>query len=167
MQKYFETITDPRQKWKIDYPLLEIIIMAIWAVISSCEEWEEIEDFCKVNIDWFRTKVGLKLKEDVAGVASYHTFKRVFQIINPEELEKCFYKWVKNIADFTSGEDWANLKSIEAVVSTVVRNDKTTSETRYFISTLTDVETFAKAVRGHWDVENTLHWMFRCYFQRR
>ena len=31
-------------------------------------------------------------------------------------------------------------------------------ETRYFITTLTDVKRFADAVRGHWSIENQLHW---------
>jgi predicted transposase YbfD/YdcC len=38
-------------------------------------------------------------------------------------------------------------------------NDKTTRETRFYIGCIgTDVETFAHAVRGHWGVENQLHW---------
>ena len=302
MQKYFETITDPRQKWKVEYPLNEILIMTIWSVISSCEEWEEIADFANVNIEWFRKKVGLKLEK---GVASHHTFERIFQIINPEELEKCFFNWVKSIAEFTKGEivsidgksvrgtrdpikktlhlvnawasenglvlgqvkvdeksneitaiptlleqlklkgciitidamgtqkdiakiiakendyvlalkgnhgnlysdvqtylnldsmpagfsttgkahgrfeqreyyleteidwldnkeEWSNIKSIGAVASTVIRNGKETKEVRYYISTLTNVETFAKAVRGHWGVENSLHWMLDVTFK--
>ena len=101
MQKYFETVTDPRQELKVNYQLDEIVIMTIWAMISSCEEWEEIADFAEVNIEWFRSEIGLELEN---GVASYHTFKRVFQIINPMELEESFVKWVKSISDLTEGE---------------------------------------------------------------
>jgi len=53
---------------------------------------------------------------------------------------------------------WQGLSAIGMVKSTVVAKGKTTCETRYYITTLTDIETFAHAVRGHWSIENQLHW---------
>jgi len=44
------------------------------------------------------------------------------------------------------------------VESKVTKNEKTTTERRFYITTLTDIETFAKAVRAHWGIENSLHW---------
>ena len=42
---------------------------------------------------------------------------------------------------------------------------KTTVERRYFLSSLPlGVETFARAVRSHWGVENKLHWVLDVYF---
>ena len=101
MKKYFETITDPRQPWKVTYSLLEIVIMTICAVISGCEYWEDIVDFCRVKESWFREKLGLELKN---GIASHDTFQRIFQIIYPEEMERSFLSWVKSIAVKTKGE---------------------------------------------------------------
>jgi len=101
MKKFFEGITDPRQPWKADYNLHEIIVMTICAVMSGYEIWEEIVDFCEVKADWFRENMGLELK---CGVASHDTFQRVFQIIKPEELESAFVSWVKSISVKTKGE---------------------------------------------------------------
>jgi predicted transposase YbfD/YdcC len=101
MQKYFETIEDRRQAWKIKHSMLEVIIMTICAVVSGCEHWEEIEDFCRVKEDWFREKVGLELKH---GIASHDTFQRIFAIIRPKELEKRFCAWMKAVAENTKGE---------------------------------------------------------------
>jgi len=95
MMKFFENITDPRQPWKTDYNLHEIVIMTICAVVSGCEIWEEIVDFCKVKESWFRENMGLILEN---GVASHGTFQRVFQVIKPEELEKSFVARVRSIA---------------------------------------------------------------------
>jgi len=81
--------------------MLEVIIMTICAVVSGCEHWEEIEDFCKVKETWFREKVGLVLKN---GVASHDTFQRIFAIIRPKELEKRFNAWMKAVAKTTEGE---------------------------------------------------------------
>ena len=101
IQKYFETIEDRRQAGKVKYNMLEVIIMTICAVVSGCEHWEDIADFCKVKESWFREKLGLELKN---GVASHDTFQRIFAIIKPKELEERFIAWMKAVADLTKGE---------------------------------------------------------------
>jgi len=53
VQKYFEEIKDKRQSWKLKHKLSEVVVTTICAVISGCEEWEDIEDFCKVKETWF------------------------------------------------------------------------------------------------------------------
>jgi len=101
MMKFFENITDPRQPWKTDYNLLEIVLMTICAVISGCEHWEDIVDFSRVKEAWFREKLGLRLEN---GIASHDTFQRVFQLISPKELEEGFLSWVASIVRKTKGE---------------------------------------------------------------
>ena len=54
---------------------------------------------------------------------------------------------------------WKGLLSIGLVISLCLRNGKQTTETRYYISSLpVGVKRFARAVRGHWGIENTCHW---------
>lgn len=56
-------------------------------------------------------------------------------------------------------EHWRGLKSIGVVVSTTIRDGNETSEMRYYISSLpVRVKQFARAVRGHWGIENACHW---------
>ena len=56
-------------------------------------------------------------------------------------------------------EDWKGLKSLGVVVTTTLRDGKEVHETRYYISSLAvGVKRFARAVRGHWSIENTCHW---------
>ena len=55
--------------------------------------------------------------------------------------------------------DWPGAKSIGQAVNVIERNGIETSEVRYFISSLdVGVKKFASAVRGHWSIENKLHW---------
>jgi predicted transposase YbfD/YdcC len=63
-------------------------------------------------------------------------------------------------------QKWQNLTSIGMVESIRVGDGKTSVETRYFISSLEDnVEKLAEAIRGHWSIENSLHWILDVTFQ--
>ena len=61
---------------------------------------------------------------------------------------------------FEDRDQWAGLKSFAAVECERTVDEKTTTERRYFISSLdgTDAEFIAHAVRSHWGIENSLHW---------
>ena len=291
MKKYFEEIKDTRQEWKIKHKLIEILVTGICAVISGCEYFEDIADFCKVKCEWFREKLGLELEH---GTASHDTYERVFGMIEPREFERCFASWVRSIRKKTKDEvvsidgktlcgssaieivsawssanqlvlgqvkvseesnemkaipnlleilylkgcivtvdagnchkeisekitekkadyvfalkrnhenlyddvkfyfeneqikkstvtqnkghgriekreyyletniewlhgrdEWTNLNAIGMVKSTVLEKNKLREETRFFITSLMSVDLFAKAVREHWGIENSLHW---------
>ena len=62
-------------------------------------------------------------------------------------------------ADLPGQERWKGLKTIGVAMLTCRRDGKETAETRYFISSLpVGVTLFARAVRGHWGIENSCHW---------
>ena len=55
---------------------------------------------------------------------------------------------------------WKGLMSIGIVTSLCLRDGKETIEVRYYISSLAmGVKRFARAVRGHWGIENSCHWV--------
>jgi predicted transposase YbfD/YdcC len=60
--------------------------------------------------------------------------------------------------------EWAGLKGIGMVKSRVCEKNVWREESRYFITSLNDVETFATAVRAHWGIENSLHWCLDVVF---
>jgi predicted transposase YbfD/YdcC len=61
---------------------------------------------------------------------------------------------------------WEGLKSIGLATSHCVREGKETVEVRYYISSLdVDVKQFARAVRGHWSIENSCHWVLDMTFR--
>ncbi len=61
-------------------------------------------------------------------------------------------------------EQWADLKAIGMVRTTVFRAGKYRTGIRYFLSSLTDLERFSYAVRKHWAIENQLHWCLDVIF---
>jgi predicted transposase YbfD/YdcC len=61
---------------------------------------------------------------------------------------------------------WDKLNSIGMVESIRVVNGKTSVEIRYFISSLEDnIEKIVQAIRGHWSIENSLHWVLDVTFK--
>ncbi len=63
-------------------------------------------------------------------------------------------------------ELWKGLMTIGIVSSCCIRGGKETIEVRYYISSLAmDVKQFARAVRGHWGIENTCHWVLDMIFR--
>ena len=65
----------------------------------------------------------------------------------------------------TSSGEWADLQTLGMAINERTIGEQTTSETRYFISSLScDVLEFSRAVRSHWSIENSLHWRLDVVF---
>ena len=74
-----------------------------------------------------------------------------------EEIRR--YYQVADVAWLHEAEQWTNLRSIGFVESTRLSKGQVTVEHRFYLSSLPlDAEGFARAVRGHWGIENGLHW---------
>jgi len=58
-------------------------------------------------------------------------------------------------------EDWKDLQRVIHVTRQVTRNEKTTLTHNYYISSVVsdDATVFATGIRGHWSIENRLHWV--------
>jgi predicted transposase YbfD/YdcC len=73
---------------------------------------------------------------------------------------------VQHLGELT--QDWPSLASVGVVESQrQVVGGKTSTERRYFISSLsgTDARRFGQSVRGHWSIENQLHWSLDMSFR--
>lgn len=60
--------------------------------------------------------------------------------------------------------EWVGLQAVGRVESTRIMGDQTITECRYYLSSLTNLERFADAVRGHWAIENSQHWVLDVQF---
>ncbi len=67
---HISVIRDPRQAWKIEHTLTDIIFLTIAAVIAGAEGWEDIEDFGEDNLEWLRQygdfKQGIPVHDAIA-----------------------------------------------------------------------------------------------------
>ena len=96
--KYFANLTDPRRENK-RHKLIDIITIAICAVICNADSFAHICEFGQAKQDWFK-----KFLELPHGIPSTDTFERVFARIDPKEFKACFTKWIQAISQLTKGE---------------------------------------------------------------
>lgn len=92
-------IYDPRQQWKVEHKLTDILILTICAVIAGCDGWEEIEDFGNERLDWLK-----QYGDFEHGIPSHHTIARVVAVVNPKQFQVCFIEWMKACHKITQGE---------------------------------------------------------------
>jgi predicted transposase YbfD/YdcC len=79
--------------------LLDIITIALCAVICGADGWVEVEEFGKAKLDWLRTFLDLP-----HGIPSHDTFGRVFAALNPAQFERSFAQWMAALAERTAGQ---------------------------------------------------------------
>lgn len=96
---HFANLTDPRDQDLIDHKLLDIVLLAICAVIGGADGWTEIAEFGEAKRAWFETFLELP-----NGIPSHDTFGRVFAQLKPEEFEGCFLSWVQGVSVVTRGQ---------------------------------------------------------------
>jgi predicted transposase YbfD/YdcC len=97
--KYFAELRDPRVERNREHLLEEILLIAIAAVLSGAESWNDIADYGLDKQEWLKTFLRLP-----GGIPSHDTFNRVFAALDPEEMERGFAAWVSSIAKLTAGE---------------------------------------------------------------
>jgi predicted transposase YbfD/YdcC len=97
--KYFAELRDPRVERNREHLLQEILLIAIAAVLSGAESWNDIAAYGEDKLEWLRTFLTLP-----SNIPSHDTFNRVFAALDPKEMEKGFADWVSSIAKLTAGE---------------------------------------------------------------
>ena len=78
-----KSLTDKRMKRKCKYKIWDIVCVALLAIISNCDEWEEIEMFGIKNKNWLRKFLLL-----TGGIPSAQTYERVISLLEPDEINK-------------------------------------------------------------------------------
>ena len=95
----FVSISDPRQPGKVEHDLVELLVVAVSAVLVGADTFVEIELWANERLDWLRRY--LKLSH---GIPSHDTFGRLFGLIDPEEFAAAFRRWVGSVLPTLSDE---------------------------------------------------------------
>lgn len=96
---HFGDLVDERDDQGKRHSLLDVITIAICALIAGGEGWTDMELFGQTKEAWFQGFLDLP-----HGIPSDDTFRRVFEAIDPEKFQSCFMSWVQAIHRLTSGQ---------------------------------------------------------------
>src|SRR5215831_20901454 len=97
--KHFAGVEDPRLERKRDHLLIDILVIAICAVVCGANDWVAVETFGKAKEEWFRKFLVLP-----HGIPSHDTFGRVFALVEPDQLQASFGNWIQAVAQVTAGQ---------------------------------------------------------------
>ncbi len=88
----FAALEDPRQSWKVLYPLEEILLVVLCATVAGAEDFVEIRRWGVVNLTFLR-----RLLPFADGIASHDTLNDVINAIDGELFGRCFGEWVESL----------------------------------------------------------------------
>jgi hypothetical protein len=95
----FSVLPDPRKHTgKVRHRLLDVVVMAVCAVIAGADNWIEVERFARAKEGWLSQFLDVS-----EGVPSHDTFSRVFSMIDVDRFADCFVDWVASLAELVDG----------------------------------------------------------------
>src|SRR5262245_17193562 len=97
--KHFNGVDDPRIDRTKDHLLIDILTIAICAVVCGADGWVDVAQYGQAKYAWLQTFLALP-----NGIPSHDTFGRVFARINPKQFQSCFIRWVWSTCQLTQGE---------------------------------------------------------------
>ncbi len=91
---HFSALQDPRQAWKVIYPLPEIMLLILAATMASAEDFVEIEEWGEEQLDFLRTFLPYE-----NGIPSHDALNDLVNALDPEMFKACFTSWVDTLRD--------------------------------------------------------------------
>ena len=98
IQDHFADLTDPRRR-KVIYPLINIVTIAVCAVIAGADDFVSIAEYGRKKRKWLGQFLDLS-----AGIPSHDRFNAILGAIRPAEFEKCLLGWITALHEVSGGQ---------------------------------------------------------------
>lgn len=99
LEECFGDMPDPRVVGRCEHALIEIILVAVCAVLCGAENWSEVEEFGESKEAWLKQYLELP-----AGIPSHDTFARVFRLVDGQAFQERFLGWVEETFSIPRGQ---------------------------------------------------------------
>jgi predicted transposase YbfD/YdcC len=91
---HFCALEDPRQSWKVVYPMPEIMLLILAATIAGADDFVEIEAWGNERLDFLRTFLPYE-----HGIPSHDALNDLVNALDPELFKACFTSWVATLRE--------------------------------------------------------------------
>ena len=95
---HFNDLPDPRQRGKVMYPLEEVLLLALLAVLAGAESFVEIARFGEKKLDLLR-----RFRPFRDGTPSHDHLGDIFAALDAEQFQRCFVAWVAALTGVPEG----------------------------------------------------------------
>ena len=99
LREHFEIVEDRRVERTKEHGLLDIIVIAVCAVICGADDWVDIAGWGNEKIEWLIQFMSLE-----NGIPSDDTFGRVFSRLDAEQFQTAFLSWVQSVFEVSAGQ---------------------------------------------------------------
>ena len=90
--EHFEDLVDPRQSGKVWYPLDEVLLLCLLAVLAGAEGWVEVEEFGQSKLAFLR-----RFRAFEKGTPTHGQLGEIFAALDAEAFQQCFINWVASL----------------------------------------------------------------------
>lgn len=91
---HFSALEDPRQSWKVVYPLREIMLLVLCATLAAAEDFVEVRRWGQEKLGFLRTMLPF-----THGIPSHDTLNDVVNALDPGLFSQCFTAWVARLRE--------------------------------------------------------------------
>ena len=85
-------IDDPRVTGRCDHSLVDILVIALCAIMAGADGWDDIEAWSEANEERLRLYLDLG-----NGIPGHDTIRRVFEAVDPKRLEAVLLEWIGHV----------------------------------------------------------------------
>ena len=150
LRENLEEIDDFRKRCR-KFELADIFLLVLFGLLSGIKDIEHIAEWAEEAEESIKALVKFEF-----GPPSADTILRVFRNVNSDKIEKVFLKWAHGIYKKVKIEPDRTIVAMAREERTV--NGKTSTDIRFFLTSLDNIELVKKSIRLHWGIENRLHW---------
>jgi predicted transposase YbfD/YdcC len=95
---HFKDMPDPRQRGKVMYPLEEVLLLALLAVLAGAESFVDIARFGRMKLAFLR-----RFRPFLDGTPSHDHLGDIFAALDAEHFQRCFVAWVASLIGVPAG----------------------------------------------------------------